>query len=921
VLSQNEFLGLIKAAGSDFYPPDDEQAKAVYADPRADLFIVAGPGTGKTSCLSFRALYLIFVAGVPPRSIMATTFTRKAAAELRSRLLGWGYRIIDAANRTKLSNDKLELLRSNVLDDLERLFPSDGRRGRIILKRTVKKPILEYVLPELAKYEGRVSEIAGDGLVDDADDAVWLKALSALMDLFKPIREFSFRVGRIDRVQAESDRFVVLLTSYSRGRVSTTEVVREYADVNSDRLETYEVCPSPDDDGHWLDIYPFLTITGKGIQFYNRTRAIGYEYRPIFGDSIHVVPTKRKFSHAALDGTIASDRQILFWTPVVPVVSAVGVRANIPAHDPTSFVGRKQQITDIMEEVIQIPNENGLLHGPGGVGKTSLLIELSRKLFEEGLPVDRPFKNVIWVSAKRNYYDPTLDVVEPGTQQFRSLDQIVTTILEFHGFESPDEYDRQDQRWLVLELLREEKTLLILDNFETVARTSQDEIVRFFGTEVKRYLKDKPDNFKVLLTSREVIPSGFHQIQLKGLDKRESNWLMERLDQPYRQSAQPPLTEAQRNQLYEVTKGIPLIIKHCYGQFFEYNIPPEIVLKNLASAGNKVVEFSFSEIFRFLKEDELQKKIIILLELANRPTLIRQISDILSVDEADIAPRITNLANFQCIIRSPSDIDDKYSINPDVQLLTAALVHDSIGLADEIRHAIARLATEKRIDYSKEEFECFALFQHYVANGQLAQAEDFIKERLKERPNSILFNLHYAKYIKEQKRQPAEAISRLESIRKTSGNDPQVLRLLMMYNIALEPPNFDVGHIFAKELEKYNLDDADITMDIAEFYTEWATNVKLKLELDPIKEMLRQQKYKELSDHAISLLESCRVKSSHKWHYLLAQCQFNKWDYTAAKLSMNQAIAALPRGSYLKTPYERFRDEIVKKGRWYYKRR
>jgi hypothetical protein len=528
--------------------------------------------------------------------------------------------------------------------------------------------------------------------------------------------------------------------------------------------------------------------------------------------------------------------------------------------------------------------------------------------------------NIIWVSAKRNYYDPTLDVVEPGTQQFRSLDQIVATILEFHGFENPDEYDRHDQRWLVLELLREEKTLLILDNFETVARTAQDEIVRFFGTEVKRYLKDKPDNFKVLLTSREVIPSGFHQIQLKGLDKRESNLLMERLDQPYRQSAQQPLTEAQRNQLYEVTKGIPLIIKHCYGQFFEYNIPPEIVLKNLASAGNKVVEFSFSEIFRFLKEDELQKKIIILLELANRPTLIRQISDILAVDEADIAPRITNLANFQCIVRSPSDIDDKYSINPDVQLLTAALVHDSISLADEIRHAIARLATEKRIDYSAEEFECFVLFQQYLTNGQLAQAEDFIKERLKERPNSIMFNLHYAKYIKEQKRQPAEAIARLESIRKTSGNDPQVLRLLMMYNIALEPPNFDLGYIFAKELEKYDLNDADITMDIAEFYTEWATNLKMKLDLDPIKEMLRQQKYKELSDHAISLLESCRVKSSHKWHYLLAQCQFNKWDYDAAKLSIGRAIASLPSGSYLNNPYERFRDEIVKKGRYYMRR-
>jgi superfamily I DNA/RNA helicase len=118
VLSQEEFLSLIKAAGSAFYPPDDEQAKAVYADPRADLFIVAGPGTGKTSCLSFRALYLIFVAGFAPRSVMATTFTKKAAAELRSRLLGWGYRLIDAATKTDLPQSTLESLKAIDLNQI-----------------------------------------------------------------------------------------------------------------------------------------------------------------------------------------------------------------------------------------------------------------------------------------------------------------------------------------------------------------------------------------------------------------------------------------------------------------------------------------------------------------------------------------------------------------------------------------------------------------------------------------------------------------------------------------------------------------------------------------------------------------------------------------------------------------------------------
>ena len=171
--------------------------------------------------------------------------------------------------------------------------------------------------------------------------------------------------------------------------------------------------------------------------------------------------------------------------------------------------------------------------------------------------------------------------------------------------------------------------------------------------------------------------------------------------------------------------------------------------------------------------------------------------------------------------------------------------------------------------------------------------------------------------MKEQKRQPAEAIMRLERIRKSSGNDPEVLRLLMMYNTAVEPPNFDEAHVFAKELEEYPLKEGGILMDLAEFYTEWATTLKLKIELDPLKEMLRVQKYKELSDHAIFLLHEREVKTSPRRSYLLAQCLFNKWEYGAAKINVDQAIAGLPADSYLTNSYERLRTEIIKKARQY----
>ena len=75
--------------------PNAEQREAIEQTSKQTLFIVAGPGTGKTTCLALRILKLALVDDVPPRGILATTFTVKAAAELRSRILGWGFKLIE----------------------------------------------------------------------------------------------------------------------------------------------------------------------------------------------------------------------------------------------------------------------------------------------------------------------------------------------------------------------------------------------------------------------------------------------------------------------------------------------------------------------------------------------------------------------------------------------------------------------------------------------------------------------------------------------------------------------------------------------------------------------------------------------------------------------------------------------------------
>src|SRR6204780_1897577 len=64
---------------------NEDQRQAV-ASPVGAALILAGAGSGKTRVLGHRVAWLIQVEGASPNSILAVTFTNKAAAEKRSRI-------------------------------------------------------------------------------------------------------------------------------------------------------------------------------------------------------------------------------------------------------------------------------------------------------------------------------------------------------------------------------------------------------------------------------------------------------------------------------------------------------------------------------------------------------------------------------------------------------------------------------------------------------------------------------------------------------------------------------------------------------------------------------------------------------------------------------------------------------------------
>lgn len=131
------------------------------------LWVIAGPGTGKTEALIIRTLKLLTVEGVPPESIMLTTFTEKGAEELQDRITNavedFGYGDdIDVENlRTgtlhSLCDSIMREFRYPDYIDLELL---DGEDQEFFIKRNAEavdwvksnSEVYEYLRPVMPRF-------------------------------------------------------------------------------------------------------------------------------------------------------------------------------------------------------------------------------------------------------------------------------------------------------------------------------------------------------------------------------------------------------------------------------------------------------------------------------------------------------------------------------------------------------------------------------------------------------------------------------------------------------------------------------------------------------------------------------------------------------------------------------------------------
>ena len=97
-------------------PRDQEQRVEAATWTRGPVLVEAAAGTGKTTLLVERILYLIRKEGVPIDEIAAITFTRKATAELKDRIRS---EILSAVEKVENEDDEARARLQGALDNLE----------------------------------------------------------------------------------------------------------------------------------------------------------------------------------------------------------------------------------------------------------------------------------------------------------------------------------------------------------------------------------------------------------------------------------------------------------------------------------------------------------------------------------------------------------------------------------------------------------------------------------------------------------------------------------------------------------------------------------------------------------------------------------------------------------------------------------
>lgn len=260
---------------------------------------------------------------------------------------------------------------------------------------------------------------------------------------------------------------------------------------------------------------------------------------------------------------------------------------NLPSPDYGKFVGREEEISQIQKILRPYPHSQHSLvtiDGIGGVGKSSLALEVaSRYLHDyEQIPAAERFDAIVWVSAKQTVL--TTEGIKQRPRILRTLDDLFTAIAITLQREEITRARLEEQHEIVQSALTRQRTLLIVDNLETI---DDEKLVTF--------LRELPAPTKAVVTTRHRIDAAY-PVRLKQLPADDALKLIEQ--ECVKKNVHFSADEAR--QLYQSTDGVPLAMVWSISQVaLGYSV--KSVLAKLAEREGDINKYCFSAAFEALK--------------------------------------------------------------------------------------------------------------------------------------------------------------------------------------------------------------------------------------------------------------------------------------------------------------------------------
>ena len=252
---------------------------------------------------------------------------------------------------------------------------------------------------------------------------------------------------------------------------------------------------------------------------------------------------------------------------------------NLPQPDFEKFIGRESEIADI-DRILQ-PYPQSQIHlvtidGIGGIGKSALALEIAFRYLQtySQLAENNRFDAIIWASAKLTIL--TGEGIQKRPQSLRTLDDIYRAIAVTLDREDIIRSRPEEQPEIVRQVLRRQRTLLIIDNLETVDDRA-----------VNTFLRELPAPTKAIVTTRHRIDVAY-PVRLTGMAWHHAKTLIEQ--ECKKKTVLLKTGEARR--IFDRTGGVPLAIVWSIAQMgFGYSI--ESIMSRLGTPNSDIVQFCF----------------------------------------------------------------------------------------------------------------------------------------------------------------------------------------------------------------------------------------------------------------------------------------------------------------------------------------